>query len=63
MICTGFALGFAYLVCQEPPATDTFCQNYKPVYWSRHDTRGTKEQNDSNNKKWVRLCQRGTAKK
>lgn len=59
MICQGFALGFAYLVCTEPPALDTFCENYKPVLWSRKDTYETKAQNDTNNRKYKRLCPQG----
>lgn len=55
MICFGILI----MVCQlqqQPIATDTFCQNYKPVYWSPADTRRSKEQNDSNNRKWKALC-------
>lgn len=41
-----------------PPATAgaTFCQVYKPVRWSKDDTRGTKEQVDVLNRQWKRLC-------
>ena len=60
MICKGFALGFAYLVCTTPPAADTFCDNYKPVYWSRNDTRDTKAQTDKTNRKWKALCATGS---
>lgn len=55
--CTGFALGFAYLTCMQPaPPPDTYCQIAKPIYWSKQDTRATKEQADRENRKWKRLC-------
>jgi hypothetical protein len=38
------------------PPTDTFCQIYRPVYWSAKDTRQTKEGNDINNRKYKALC-------
>lgn len=57
MICTGLALGFAYLTCTQPaPPPDTYCQIAKPIYWSKNDTRATKEQADRENRKWKRLC-------
>ena len=34
----------------------TFCQIYQPVYWSKTDTRRTKEQVDSLNRVWKELC-------
>lgn len=34
----------------------TFCQVSKPIYWSTNDTRSTKEQVDTHNKKWKALC-------
>lgn len=55
MLCFGIIL----MVCQlqqQPVPVDTFCQIYKPVYWQASDTRKTKEQNDTNNRKWKRLC-------
>lgn len=54
MLCFGLIV----MVCQlqQQPATDTFCQTYMPVYWSAADTRKTKEQVDTNNRKWKRLC-------
>ena len=59
MTCTGWALLYVHLTCTPAatPPTDSFCQIYKPVYWSPNDTRGSKKQNDINNRKWKRLCQ------
>jgi len=59
MTCTGFAFLYVALTCKPvtpPPPTTTFCQLYKPVYWSPKDTRGSKEQNDRNNRVYKRLC-------
>ena len=59
MTCTGFAFIFAHLTCTQPaPPPDTYCQIAKPVYWSRNDTRQTKEQVDRHNRVWKRLCAR-----
>lgn len=55
MICFGILVMYCQLQAAPVP-TDTFCQNYKPVYWSATDTRKTKEQVDTNNRKWKRLC-------
>lgn len=54
MLCFGILV----MVCQlqQQPVPDTFCQIYDPVYWSASDTRKTKEQIDTNNRKWKRLC-------
>lgn len=56
--CVGWAFIYASLQCTAPPqkTVDTFCQNYRPVYWHDLDTRNTKVQNDINNRKWKRLC-------
>lgn len=63
MTCTGFALLFVHLNCTTPAAPpDTFCQIYKPVYWSRSDTRETKAQTDKNNRKYKALCMKGQTK-
>jgi hypothetical protein len=59
--CTGWALFYVSMTCTAPPqpVLDTFCQNYKPVYWATADTRKTKEQNDINNRRWKKLCGQG----
>lgn len=58
--CKGFTFIYAELECEQPtpPATAgaLFCQIYSPVRWSPSDTRGTKEQVDSLNRVWKRLC-------
>lgn len=61
MTCTGFAFLVVSMTCTPvaTPPTDSFCQNYKPVYWSPKDTRRSKEENDINNRKWKRLCRQG----
>lgn len=55
MICLGILVMWCQMQ-QAPPTADTFCRNYKPVYWSPKDTRESKEANDTNNRKWKRLC-------
>ena len=54
MLCFGIIVMTCQLIAQ--PVPDTFCAIYRPVYWSAADTRRTKEQADSNNRKWKRLC-------
>lgn len=41
---------------RAPPPPDTFCQQYKPIYWSKNDTRATKEQIDIRNRRWKAVC-------
>jgi hypothetical protein len=55
MICFGLFIMF----CQPqaaPPVVDTYCKNMRPIYWSAADTRATKEQIDTENRKYKRLC-------
>jgi hypothetical protein len=56
--CTGWAFLYVSLSCTSPPTPilDTYCSNYKPVYWHSKDTRKTKEATDTNNRKWKALC-------
>ena len=59
MNCTGVAFIFVMLICEQPlpPAsTATFCQIYKPNFWDKNDTRETKEQVDTNNRIYKKLC-------
>lgn len=60
MNCTGFAFIFVMMTCDQPLPPQTagakFCQVYQPVYWNKDDTRQTKEQVDSNNRVWKKLC-------
>ena len=57
LTCKGFAFLFVSMTCQPAGAApDTFCQIAKPITWSANDTRFTKEQADSHNRVWKRLC-------
>lgn len=59
MICFGIGV----MICNpldersaSPPAS-TYCQiKTKPILWSAKDTRATKEQIDSENRVWKKLC-------
>lgn len=57
-----WCFGILAMYCQavHTPATQgaTFCQIAAPIYWSVGDSRKTKEQVDSHNRKWKRLCQK-----
>ena len=33
-----------------------YCNTYKPVLWSKHDTKDTQKQNVANNKIWKSFC-------
>lgn len=55
MMCFGLLIMF----CQPqaaPPQSDSYCQIAKPIYWSAADTRRTKEQIDTENRKFKKLC-------
>lgn len=59
MVCVGLFV----MICNPSgpqPASPyaSFCETYRPVYWSARDTRATKEMIDTNNAKWKRLCRR-----
>lgn len=58
MWCVGLLVTYCFVA--QPTATTgaTFCQVYKPTYWSANDTRKTKEQVDSLNRTWKRLCRK-----
>lgn len=60
LTCKGFAFLFVSMTCQPSGAPpDTYCNIAKPIYWSRNDTRATKEQADRENRKWKRICRDG----
>lgn len=61
MTCTGFAFLVVSMTCTPvaTPPTDSFCQIARPIRWAAGDTRKTKEQADTHNRKWKRLCQGG----
>lgn len=56
--------GIGIMICQPmdhqnpvPPPASTYCQiKTKPIRWHRTDTRETKEQIDSENRVWKKLC-------
>jgi hypothetical protein len=57
-----WCFGLIFMVCQAQPlpaatAGATFCSVAKPVQWHANDTRRTKEQADTHNRKWKALCQ------
>jgi len=58
MWCIGILLMHCF-VAEPVLAGATFCQVAKPIYYSRQDTRRTKEQIDIHNRKGKRLCKWG----
>jgi hypothetical protein len=64
MLCFGLLIMFCEP--QKPPApppASTYCQiKTKPVFFSPKDTRETKEQIDTENRVWKRLCRPSAAK-
>lgn len=57
MLCIGILL---FMWCQQPTPAATsgalYCNVAKPIGWSAKDTRRTKEDIDTENAKWKRLC-------
>lgn len=56
-----FCVGFLFFMACEPhiqvvPTPDTYCAQYKPIYFSIVDSRETKEQIDINNRRWKKVC-------
>lgn len=56
--CLGFLIFFQCQLPPTPPPADTYCQIARPIFFSKNDTRETKEQIDIANRKWKALCQR-----
>lgn len=57
MICFGILIMVCELTAKPPPPPpDTYCQIARPIYWSAADTRKTKEQIDTENRKYKKLC-------
>jgi hypothetical protein len=58
MICFGILLMFCepQTVTQAATKGATFCQTARAIYWDRADTRKTKEQVDSHNRVFKKLC-------
>jgi hypothetical protein len=57
MICFGILV----MVCElngapAPPPASTYCQIARPIYFSKDDTRQSKEQMDTHNRVWKKLC-------
>ena len=61
-LCIGFGIMFCQFQGAPKPATDSYCQLSKPIYWSASDTRQTKEQVDTHNRVWKGLCQKEPVK-
>ena len=56
MICFGILVMVCELTAQAPPPANTYCQIAKPMYFSKDDTRRSKEQMDTHNRVWKKLC-------
>lgn len=58
MVCFGIFIMTCTL--QSPAASQgaTFCNVYRPILWSKQDTRGTKEQVDKLNRAFKRICRK-----
>lgn len=55
-LCIGLGVMFCQVQEAPKPATDSYCEISKPIYWSASDTRATKEQVDTHNRVWKKLC-------
>jgi hypothetical protein len=53
--CIGFLFFYSCTTPVETPL-DSYCLIAKPIFWSAHDTRSTKEQTDRHNRVWKSLC-------
>jgi hypothetical protein len=58
MLCVGFLFVFSCAQPQAEQADLLFCDGARPMAWSARDTRATKEQVDTHNRKWKRFCRR-----
>lgn len=56
MICIGIVVMVCELQGKPAPATDSYCALTRPIYFKSTDDRFTKEQADSHNRKWKRIC-------
>lgn len=60
MLCVGFLIVFSCSAPPVPAQSDLlFCDGARPISWSAHDTRATKEQIDTHNRKWKQVCHKG----
>ncbi len=56
MICFGILVMYCQLNnAPIAPASD-YCRIARPITWAAADTRRTKEQVDSHNRVWAKLC-------
>ena len=58
MTCVGFAFLYVSMTCKPvaTPPSDTYCSIARPIQWHKSDSRKTKEQADTHNRKYKRLC-------
>ena len=56
MLCVGFLIVFSCQAIEAPQASLSFCGGVRPIFWSKNDTRRTKEQVDVLNRKWKKFC-------
>lgn len=57
LISSAISLAGCATTAAEIPGTGaTFCQLDKPIYWSKNDTRMTKEQVDTHNRVGKKVC-------
>lgn len=59
-VVTLIALGFGCTAdaAKAPPPISSYCAIAKPITWSAQDTRATKEEVDTHNRIWKRLCRK-----
>lgn len=56
MACLGLIFFFWCSSPQVHAPASNYCQITRPITWSSKDTRLTKEQVDTHNRTWKRLC-------
>ena len=56
MTCIGFLVLFQCFSSAPAQSSLLFCDGAKPIFWSAKDTRQTKEQIDTHNRKVKRFC-------
>jgi hypothetical protein len=59
MACIGFLIFFQCSLGETAQSSLSFCDGARPITWSRADTRATKEQIDTHNRKFKRFCLEG----
>lgn len=60
MTLTTTCIGILFMICHaeipDSPPINAYCEIAEPIYWSKNDTRKTKEQVDRENAKFKALC-------